>query len=66
MREEWYPVVSTEKAKVNMGEDATLGNRHVIQKLVKLLVVANCKLNVTRDNTHPSAMLIRNQNPWFY
>ena len=36
---------------VNVGENTTLGDGDVTQELVQLLVVANGKLEVTRDDT---------------
>jgi hypothetical protein len=36
---------------VNVGEDTTLGDSDMTQELVQLLIVANGKLQVTRDDT---------------
>jgi hypothetical protein len=36
---------------VNVGEDTTLGDSDVTQELIQLLIVANGKLQVTRDDT---------------
>ena len=36
---------------MNVGEDTTLGDGDVSEKLVQLLVVADGKLKVTRDDT---------------
>ena len=39
-----------DKYGVNVGEYTTLGNCHASEKFVQLLVVADCKLDVTRDD----------------
>lgn len=43
--------VELELTLVDVGEDTTLGNSDVTQKLVQFLIVADGELKVTRDDT---------------
>lgn len=47
-RNDWF---ERERTLVNVGENTTLGNGDVTQKLVQLLIVANGKLEVTGNDT---------------